>query len=204
MMVPGIIAFFDFLLFKKGESMRSFLDSKRRLGAAFGFGLAIFLSQVSGYPSGLGLSPEVALAQSDNDESRPLNDRYDSAIARAEARYHQAVANARKAYLENKRKADALYARKTAVASRHVTGTINDIKNKLAETGGSMGEQVTTSIKAAVANYAKTISSDFRERQKEVKKAVDAYVKALGDATQTFQKDVSKANGKLSSGDSSK
>jgi len=184
--------------------MRSIYGSKRRLGAAFVFGLVLFLSQVGGYQAETGFSPEAALAQSDNDESRPLNDRYDSAIARAEARYHQAVANARKAYLENKRKADALYARKTSVASRHVTGTINDIKNNLTETGGSMGEKVTTSIKAAVANYAKTISSDFRDRQKEIKKAVDAYVKALGDATQTFQKDVEKANGKLSARESSK
>lgn len=184
--------------------MMSISVSKRQMGTAFIFGLVFFLSQVVGYQSGAGFSPAVASAQSENDESRPLNDRYDSAIARAEARYHQAVANARKSYLESKRKADALYARKTSVASRHVTGTINDIKNKLAETGGSMGEQVTTSIKAAVAHYAKTISSDFRERQGEVKKAVDSYVKALGDATQTFQKDVEKANGKLSAGKSSK
>jgi len=171
---------------------------------AFVFGFVLFFSQVTGYQPGSGPSPKVAMAQDSSDEGKPINDRYDSAIARAEARYHQAVANARKAYLENKRKADALYARKTSVASRHVTGTINDIKNKLAETGGSMGEQVTTSIKAAVANYAKTISSDFRDRQKEIRAAVDSYVKALGAATQTFQKDVEKANGKLSVGESSK
>ncbi len=196
-MMIGIVHAFRLRLFKKGEFMRSISVSRRWLGAALVFGFVFFLSQTGEYRPGAGLSPEAVLAQSDNDEGKPLNDRYDSAIARAEARYHQAVANARKAYLESKRKADAQYERETSVASRHVTGTINDIKNKLAETGGSMGEQVTTSIKAAVAHYAKTISSDFRNRQKAVKKAVDAYVKALGDATQTFQKDVQKANGKL-------
>lgn len=185
--------------------MKSFSSmSKSRLGTALVFGLVFFLSQAGGYSGGFVFSPNAALAQDDNDDSRPLNDRYDSEIARAEARYHQAVANARKTYLENKRKADALYARETSVASRHVTGRINDIKNKLAETGGSMGEQVTSSIKSAVAKYAKTISSDFRDRQKAVKKAVSGYVKALGDATQTFQKDVEKANGGLSTGGSAK
>ncbi len=168
-----------------------------RIGTVVGVGLALFLSQGKGsFLNGI-VAPEAAFAQED-EGGHPLNDRYDSAVARAEARYHQAVANARKIYLENKRKADAVYEHETSVSSRHVTETINEIKNKMTQTGGAMGDQVTSSIKAAVAKYAKTISEDFKKRQLSVKKSVDTYVKALSDATATFGKDIEKADGKIS------
>lgn len=118
------------------------------------------------------------------------SDRYDNMISAAEARYHQAVAKASKIYREAKRKADEEYAHDTAIASTHVTSTISQIRDRLAQSGGAMTLKSTQAIKAAVADYAKTIAKEYQKRQKAVRKAVVDYAQALSAAADTFRREL--------------
>lgn len=141
-------------------------------------------------------SPDAALGADEGTQpakATRVSDRYDNMISTAEARYHQAVTRASKIYREAKRKADAEYTHDTAIASTHVTETISEIRDRLAQSGGSMGMKTTQAIKGAVANYAKTISKEYQKRQKAIRKAVVNYAESLSAAADDFKRELKKA-----------